>query len=228
VCDLFISLTDGAPPCCCRGTREAAIYPSIYLHKRFIYKGDTRTRAQGTDLRAALFTHTQIQVCIHIYVNIYVHIYENLCFFFTDGAPPCCRRGSRGRCACAGASNKEDNAKPPKIRLYLFLSQERRFQPWARVCSLFHERRFQGVVLFVWSCVVVFVSFHVCCCSCVVFVCVTCLSTFFFLQTALHLAAAGGHVDAVRVLAPAGLDCHELLQEDKYLMTPWYLACESG
>jgi len=29
------------------------------------------------------------------------------------------------------------------------------------------------------------------------------LTLFLFLQTALHFAAAGGHVDAVRVLAPA-------------------------
>jgi ankyrin repeat protein len=47
-------------------------------------------------------------------------------------------------------------------------------------------------------------------------------------QTPLHLAAAGGHLAVVQALAPPRLNCVEILQEDKYQMTPWHLAIESG
>ena len=45
-------------------------------------------------------------------------------------------------------------------------------------------------------------------------------------QTPLHLAAGAGHLDAVKSLTKG--DCPELLVEDKYQMTPFHLACESG
>eukprot|EP00967_Tisochrysis_lutea_P156685 scaffold316259_cov31-Tisochrysis_lutea.AAC.2 len=47
-------------------------------------------------------------------------------------------------------------------------------------------------------------------------------------QTPLHIACAGGHLGVVQLLAPKGLPCPELLQEDKYQMTAWHLAIESG
>ena len=46
-------------------------------------------------------------------------------------------------------------------------------------------------------------------------------------QTALHHAAAEGHTDAVLILAP-DQTCAELVVCDKYEMTPYHLACESG
>jgi len=45
-------------------------------------------------------------------------------------------------------------------------------------------------------------------------------------QTPLHLAAAGGHLQAVVALLQDS-PC-QLLSEDRYGMSPWHLACESG
>lgn len=45
-------------------------------------------------------------------------------------------------------------------------------------------------------------------------------------QTPLHLATAAGHLDTVKSLTKG--DCPELLMADKYQMTPFHLACESG
>jgi len=46
------------------------------------------------------------------------------------------------------------------------------------------------------------------------------------LQTPLHVAAACGNLEAARALS--NKPCKELLQPDKYKMTPFHLACESG
>ena len=46
-------------------------------------------------------------------------------------------------------------------------------------------------------------------------------------QTALHHAAAEGHVGALNALAPDE-KCAELFVVDKYQMTPFHLACENG
>ena len=45
-------------------------------------------------------------------------------------------------------------------------------------------------------------------------------------QTPLHMATAAGHLDAVKTLTKG--ECPELLIADKYQMTPFHLACESG
>jgi len=46
-------------------------------------------------------------------------------------------------------------------------------------------------------------------------------------QTPLHLATASGHLEAVKALT-YNKNCPELLVLDKYQMTPFHLACESG
>ena len=45
-------------------------------------------------------------------------------------------------------------------------------------------------------------------------------------QSALHLATASGSLPTVRLLTKG--DCPQLLLADKYQMTPFHLACESG
>ena len=62
------------------------IYMRIYIHRRFIYKGDARTHAQGTYPRVALGADGELPTHIYTYAHmhtshIHTHTYVCICIY---------------------------------------------------------------------------------------------------------------------------------------------------